>query len=93
MVGCCSLIQVFAILIGLGVDGLFTDFADTAVAARAMFKLKNDPGYNEMFVGSDVAAFIGHTRDAVELGQDQAVVITADEGLRGGKIVKQTTPG
>ena len=31
-----------------------------------------------MFVGSDVAAFIEHTRDAVELGQDQAVVITAD---------------
>ena len=29
-------------------------------------------------VGSDVAAFIEHTRDAVELGQDQAVVITAD---------------
>jgi glucosamine--fructose-6-phosphate aminotransferase (isomerizing) len=29
-------------------------------------------------LGSDVAAFIEHTRDAVELGQDQAVVITAD---------------
>ncbi|OAQ18556.1 hypothetical protein A7J32_06120 [Mycobacterium mungi] len=29
-----------------------------------------------MFVGSDVAAFIEHTREAVELGQDQAVVIT-----------------
>jgi hypothetical protein len=27
---------------------------------------------------SDVAAFIEHTRDAVELGQDQAVVLTAD---------------
>jgi glutamine---fructose-6-phosphate transaminase (isomerizing) len=32
----------------------------------------------EVFVGSDVAAFIEYTRDAVELGQDQAVVITAD---------------
>ena len=31
-------------------------------------------GEGEMFVGSDVAAFIEHTRDAVELGQDQAVV-------------------
>ena len=31
-----------------------------------------------MFLGSDVAAFIEYTRDAVELGQDQAVVITAD---------------
>jgi glycerophosphoryl diester phosphodiesterase len=29
----------------LGVDGLFSDFADTTVAARVMFKLKNDPGY------------------------------------------------
>ena len=28
----------------LGVDGLFTDFADTAFAARVMFLLKNDPG-------------------------------------------------
>src|SRR3954452_4029629 len=35
-------------------------------------------GDGEMFIGSDVAAFIEHTRDAVELGQDQAVVITAD---------------
>jgi glycerophosphoryl diester phosphodiesterase len=29
----------------LGVDGVFSDFADTAVAARVMFRLKNDPGY------------------------------------------------
>jgi glycerophosphoryl diester phosphodiesterase len=29
----------------LGVDGLFSDFPDTALAARVMFKLKNDPGY------------------------------------------------
>ncbi|MBU1358843.1 MAG: glycerophosphodiester phosphodiesterase [Gammaproteobacteria bacterium] len=28
-----------------GVDGLFSDFADTAVVARAMFLLKNDPDY------------------------------------------------
>ncbi|MDT5118223.1 MAG: hypothetical protein QOE30_3962 [Mycobacterium sp.] len=35
-------------------------------------------GDGEMFVASDVAAFIEYTRDAVELGQDQAVVITAD---------------
>ena len=31
-------------------------------------------GDGEMFVGTDVAAFIEHTREAVELGQDQAVV-------------------
>jgi glucosamine--fructose-6-phosphate aminotransferase (isomerizing) len=35
-------------------------------------------GDGEMFVGSDVAAFIEHTREAVELGQDQAVMLTAD---------------
>jgi 2-polyprenyl-6-methoxyphenol hydroxylase-like FAD-dependent oxidoreductase len=35
-------------------------------------------GDGEMFVGWDVAAFVEHTRDAVELGQDQAVVLTAD---------------
>ena len=29
----------------LGVDGLFSDFADTAFAARAMFLLANDPSY------------------------------------------------
>jgi glycerophosphoryl diester phosphodiesterase len=34
----------------LGVDGLFSDFADTAVAARVMFKLKNKPGYARCLV-------------------------------------------
>ncbi len=29
----------------LGVDGVFSDFADTAVAARAMFLLATDPNY------------------------------------------------
>ena len=34
----------------LGVDGVFADFADTAFAARAMFLLKNDPGYARCLV-------------------------------------------
>jgi glycerophosphoryl diester phosphodiesterase len=34
----------------LGVDGLFTDFADTAVAARVMFRLKTDPSYARCLV-------------------------------------------
>ncbi|MFO1221414.1 MAG: glycerophosphodiester phosphodiesterase [Burkholderiaceae bacterium] len=34
----------------LGVDGLFSDFADTAVAARVMFKLKNEAGYARCLV-------------------------------------------
>ena len=34
-------------------------------------------GAGENFLASDVAAFIEHTREAVELGQDQVVAITA----------------
>ncbi len=48
------------------------------VAARRSTPLVVGVGDGEMFIGSDVAAFIEHTRDAVELGQDQAVVLTAD---------------
>ncbi|GAA4807672.1 glutamine--fructose-6-phosphate transaminase (isomerizing) [Tomitella cavernea] len=51
---------------------------DTIVAARRSTPLVVGVGEGEMFIGSDVAAFIEHTREAVELGQDQAVVITAD---------------
>ncbi|MGA9677905.1 MAG: glutamine--fructose-6-phosphate transaminase (isomerizing) [Mycobacterium sp.] len=54
------------------------DEPGTIVAARRSTPLVVGVGDGEMFVGSDVAAFIEHTRRAVELGQDQAVVITAD---------------
>lgn len=54
------------------------DHPGTIVAARRSTPLVVGVGDGEMFVGSDVAAFIEHTRDAVELGQDQVVVITAD---------------
>jgi glucosamine--fructose-6-phosphate aminotransferase (isomerizing) len=54
------------------------DEPGTIVAARRSTPLVVGIGNGEMFVSSDVAAFIGHTRDAVELGQDQAVAITAD---------------
>jgi glutamine---fructose-6-phosphate transaminase (isomerizing) len=59
---------------------VFTNADDpgTIVAARRSTPLVVGVGDGEMFLGSDVAAFIEHTRDAVELGQDQAVVITAD---------------
>ncbi|GAA3023583.1 glutamine--fructose-6-phosphate transaminase (isomerizing) [Gordonia defluvii] len=65
-------------------DGAFTlvfthaDHPDTIVAARRSTPLVVGVGDGEMFVGSDVTAFIEHTRDAVELGQDEVVVITAD---------------
>src|ERR1700758_5577916 len=54
------------------------DEPGTIIAARRSTPLVIGIGDGEMFVGSDVAAFIPHTREAVELGQDQAVVITAD---------------
>jgi len=54
------------------------DEPGTIVAARRSTPLVLGVGDGEMFVSSDVAAFIEYTRDAVELGQDQAVVITAD---------------
>ena len=74
--------SVFAVLPRL--EGHFTlvfanaDEPGTIVAARRSTPLVLGVGDGEMFVGSDVAAFIEHTRDAVELGQDQAVVLTAD---------------
>jgi glycerophosphoryl diester phosphodiesterase len=37
---------------GLGVDGVFSDFTDSAVAARAMFRLATDPAYAERLVGA-----------------------------------------
>ena len=54
------------------------DDPGTIVAARRSTPLVLGVGDGEMFVGSDVAAFIEHTREAVELGQDQAVVVTAN---------------
>jgi len=65
-------------------EGAFTlvfthaEHPDMIVAARRSTPLVVGVGEGEMFVGSDVAAFIEHTRDAIELGQDQVVVITAD---------------
>ena len=35
----------------LGIDGLFSDFADTAVAARVLYKLKNEPKFGNCFTG------------------------------------------
>ncbi|CAN5272824.1 glutamine--fructose-6-phosphate transaminase (isomerizing) [soil metagenome] len=66
-------------------DGAFTlvavdaEHPEQVVAARRNSPLVVGVGKAENFVASDVAAFIEHTREALELGQDQVVTITGDE--------------
>jgi glucosamine--fructose-6-phosphate aminotransferase (isomerizing) len=55
------------------------DRPDTVVGARRNSPLVVGRGDGENFLGSDVAAFIEFTREAIELGQDQVVVITPDQ--------------
>src|SRR3954464_7634577 len=63
-------------------EGTFTllavhaDAPDVVVGARHDSPLVVGLGDGENFLGSDVAAFISHTREALELGQDQVVTIT-----------------
>jgi glucosamine--fructose-6-phosphate aminotransferase (isomerizing) len=49
------------------------------VGARRNSPLVVGMGEGANYLGSDVTAFIGYTREAVELGQDQVVTITADD--------------
>jgi len=65
-------------------EGAFTllavhgDVPGVVVGARRSSPLVVGLGDGENFLGSDVTAFIEHTRDALELGQDQVVTITPD---------------
>ncbi|MEU3991400.1 glutamine--fructose-6-phosphate transaminase (isomerizing) [Streptomyces platensis] len=60
-------------------EGAFTlvavhaDEPDVVVGARRNSPLVVGVGDGEAFLASDVAAFIAHTREAIELGQDQVV--------------------
>ncbi len=65
-------------------EGAFTLVAvDAQDPTRVVAARRNSPlvvgiGEGENFIGSDVAAFIEHTREALELGQDQVVTITRE---------------
>ncbi|WP_308467546.1 glutamine--fructose-6-phosphate transaminase (isomerizing) [Rathayibacter soli] len=65
-------------------DGAFTllavhqDEPGVVVGARRNSPLVIGLGDGENFLGSDVAAFVEHTRRAVAIGQDQIVTITPD---------------
>jgi glucosamine--fructose-6-phosphate aminotransferase (isomerizing) len=65
-------------------EGAFTllatdvDVPGAVVAARRNSPLVVGRGNGENYLASDVSAFIEHTREAVELGQDQVVLITPD---------------
>ncbi|AVT33451.1 glutamine--fructose-6-phosphate transaminase (isomerizing) [Plantactinospora sp. BC1] len=65
-------------------EGAFTLLAvDAAIPGAVVGARRNSPlvvgrGAGENYLASDVSAFIEHTREAVELGQDQVVLITAD---------------
>ena len=65
-------------------EGAFTllavhrDAPDTVVAARRNSPLVVGLGDGENFLGSDVAAFVDSTKEALEIGQDQVVTVTPD---------------
>jgi glutamine---fructose-6-phosphate transaminase (isomerizing) len=65
-------------------DGAFTlvavaaDTPDVVVGARRNSPLVIGVGDDEHFLASDVTAFISHTREAVEIGQDQVVEVRRD---------------
>ncbi|BDH09363.1 glutamine--fructose-6-phosphate transaminase (isomerizing) [Streptomyces hygroscopicus] len=65
-------------------EGAFTlvavhaDEPDAVVGARRNSPLVVGVGDGEAFLASDVAAFIAHTREAIELGQDQVVELRRD---------------
>ncbi len=57
---------------------MHADQPDVVVGARRNSPLVVGVGEGESFLASDVAAFIAHTREAIELGQDQVVELRRD---------------
>ena len=67
-----------------------SDSPEVIVGARRNSPLVVGVGTKENFLASDVSAFISHTKQALELGQDQVVEVTPDSvtvtDLNGGAI-------
>jgi glucosamine--fructose-6-phosphate aminotransferase (isomerizing) len=69
-------------------DGAFTlvavhaDAPDVVVGARRNSPLVIGVGDGEAFLASDVSAFISHTREAIEMGQDQVAEVFRDGSVR-----------
>lgn len=82
--GCADLAEAMR-LVCRRLQGAFTlvavhaDAPDVVVGARRNSPLVVGVGEGEAFLASDVAAFIAHTRSAIELGQDQVVEVRRDE--------------
>jgi glucosamine--fructose-6-phosphate aminotransferase (isomerizing) len=81
--GCADLAEAMR-LVCRRLEGAFTlvavhaDDPDVVVGARRNSPLVVGVGEGESFLASDVAAFIAHTRSAIELGQDQVVELRRD---------------
>jgi glucosamine--fructose-6-phosphate aminotransferase (isomerizing) len=54
------------------------DFPDLILAARKNAPLVIGIGDGENFLGSDVAAFVEHTKRAISVGQDEIVILRPD---------------
>ncbi|WP_249522453.1 glutamine--fructose-6-phosphate transaminase (isomerizing) [Modestobacter marinus] len=82
-------------------EGAFTLVAshveepDRLVASRRNSPLVVGVGDGEYFFGSDVAAFIGHTRRALDVEEDQVVLLDRERGVLvthfDGTVVEPTT--
>ena len=75
--------QAFMVVVNR-LEGAFTllcvhqDHSDVVFAARRNSPLVIGLGEGENFLGSDVAAFVEHTKHAVSVGQDQIVELRSD---------------
>ena len=91
-----NLHQAFATVVNR-LHGAFTllvihqDQPDVVLAARRNAPLVIGLGDGENFLGSDVAAFVEHTKRAISVGRDQIVVLRANQveifGFDGAKVI------